>query len=306
MILILGHPKEDHSALIAEKIKAQGQSVFFLDTRRYPTELSLSYSVEQKGQGLLKDKQSGQNIAFSDIQSAYWRLHMGVAIQSLKTPDHLSSFAFREIENSMRIALKSLDCFWVNPPSAIEDHHHKAHQLHILKTTGLRVPKTLVSNDYESVKHFFEAMNGQVIYKPLIKGYYTTRLTPDILVPEQFHRMFPIPAQFQEYIPGTDLMVYRIDKHLYTAEVKTESLDFRSDQAARRKPITLPNTVQSDCFKLANALKQVFSLIDIRRTPDGEYVFIEGNPSPRYIEFESETGYPISDTLVELLLSQQR
>jgi glutathione synthase/RimK-type ligase-like ATP-grasp enzyme len=47
----------------------------------------------------------------------------------------------------------------------------------------------------------------------------------------------------------------------------------------------------------------IFSGIDIRRTPAGEYVFLEGNPSPMFSYFEKVTGYPISDRLVDLLLS---
>jgi glutathione synthase/RimK-type ligase-like ATP-grasp enzyme len=58
-----------------------------------------------------------------------------------------------------------------------------------------------------------------------------------------------------------------------------------------------------DCRTLAKTLGLVFSGIDIRRTPSGEYVFLEGNPSPMFSYFEKVTGYRISDRLVELLLS---
>jgi glutathione synthase/RimK-type ligase-like ATP-grasp enzyme len=45
----------------------------------------------------------------------------------------------------------------------------------------------------------------------------------------------------------------------------------------------------------------VYSGIDVRRTPEGEYVFLEGNPCPMFIHFERQTGYPISDRLADLL-----
>ena len=83
----------------------------------------------------------------------------------------------------------------------------------------------------------------------------------------------------------------------------TDVLDFRRDPNAKINPIDLPSAVAKDCFSLAKTLGLVFSGIDIRRTPNGEYVFLEGNPSPMFIYFEKVTGYPISDRLVDLLLS---
>jgi len=48
-----------------------------------------------------------------------------------------------------------------------------------------------------------------------------------------------------------------------------------------------------------------YSGIDIRRSPEGEYVFLECNPCPMFMHFETVTGYPISDRLVDLLLTPQ-
>jgi glutathione synthase/RimK-type ligase-like ATP-grasp enzyme len=45
----------------------------------------------------------------------------------------------------------------------------------------------------------------------------------------------------------------------------------------------------------------VFTGIDFRRTPEGQYVFFEANPSPFFSVFEDCTGYPVTQSLVELL-----
>jgi glutathione synthase/RimK-type ligase-like ATP-grasp enzyme len=41
--------------------------------------------------------------------------------------------------------------------------------------------------------------------------------------------------------------------------------------------------------------------IDVRRTSEGEYVFLEANPAPMFMHFERMTGYPVSDRLAKLL-----
>jgi hypothetical protein len=42
--------------------------------------------------------------------------------------------------------------------------------------------------------------------------------------------------------------------------------------------------------------------MDFRLTPDGRYVFLEANPSPMFMGFESRCGLPLTDSLIDLLL----
>jgi glutathione synthase/RimK-type ligase-like ATP-grasp enzyme len=45
-----------------------------------------------------------------------------------------------------------------------------------------------------------------------------------------------------------------------------------------------------------------WTAIDWRVKPTGEYVFLEANPSPMFIHFERQTGFPITEKLVNLLM----
>jgi glutathione synthase/RimK-type ligase-like ATP-grasp enzyme len=85
-------------------------------------------------------------------------------------------------------------------------------------------------------------------------------------------------------------------------EIQSNTLDFREDQNAPRVKIDLPAAVAEDCLKLARTLDLVFTGIDLRRTPEQEYVFFEGNPTPVFVYDEEVTGYPISDRLVDRLI----
>ena len=109
------------------------------------------------------------------------------------------------------------------------------------------------------------------------------------------------PVTLQEYIPGTNIRTYVIGNSIYSAEIRTNSLDFREDRDAKLIPIDLPESIQNQCFRIAQALYLKWTAIDWRLSPTGDYFFLEANPSPMFLYFEQQTQFPITDKLVELL-----
>jgi len=49
----------------------------------------------------------------------------------------------------------------------------------------------------------------------------------------------------------------------------------------------------------------VFAGIDIKRTPAGEWVFLELNSSPIYLDVEHKLGHPISRAIAELIVGRR-
>ncbi len=302
-VLIIGAPEEEHSAFIYQKIQARGHDVAYFDTRDFPSSLKVSLSPDQSFAGCLKIADRSP-IRLSEIQSVYWRHNMGVQMPELPDSDPaVRDLVFREIESAMGGFFRTLPCRWVNTPNAIAMHVYKTQQLQLLYQAGVRIPKTLITNDPEAVLQFYEQLNGRVIYKPVRGGAHTQQLQVDDLHPDRLANLAKSPVKFQEMIDGVDIRVYWVDGNVFAAEIQSETLDFRDHPSAPVVPISLPEGVIKDCAKLAQLFDLVFTGIDIRRTPQGEYIFLEGNPSPMFIYFESQTGYPISDRLVDLLLS---
>jgi D-alanine-D-alanine ligase-like ATP-grasp enzyme len=66
-------------------------------------------------------------------------------------------------------------------------------------------------------------------------------------------------------------------------------------------PVELPLTVQEQCQAIRKALFLEWTAIDWRLRPNGEYIFLEANPSPMFLHFEAQTGFPITQALVQLL-----
>jgi glutathione synthase/RimK-type ligase-like ATP-grasp enzyme len=47
----------------------------------------------------------------------------------------------------------------------------------------------------------------------------------------------------------------------------------------------------------------IYGAIDLRLTPEGEYVFLEINPAGQWLFIELRTGQPITDALVAHLIA---
>jgi len=185
-------------------------------------------------------------------------------------------------------------------------HVYKTYQLQLIHTQGIRVPRTLVSNDPEAVQAFCAGLENRVIYKPVRGGAHTTRIQAGDLAPERLKELRQAPVQFQEMIEGVDVRAYLIGDEIFAGEIRSKNIgdtvDFRADPDAEIVPIQLPDAIATQCRQIAQFLGLVYTGIDIRRTPDGEHVFLEANPAPMFIHFEKQANYPISDRLVDLLL----
>jgi D-alanine-D-alanine ligase-like ATP-grasp enzyme len=68
-------------------------------------------------------------------------------------------------------------------------------------------------------------------------------------------------------------------------------------------PIKTPAEILQQSQAIANAFNLEWTAIDWRRKTTGEYVFLEANPSPMFLYFEQQTGFPITQKLIELLTS---
>jgi glutathione synthase/RimK-type ligase-like ATP-grasp enzyme len=309
-IMIIGAPQEAHAAHIYRAIESRGKKPFYFDTRRFPGEvqLNLQPSVLAEGQksrpanGRFVDLANQLDIPFEEIEAVYWRYHFGVNVPDTITNDHQRLMAHREIESTLGSFFRMLDCRWLNPAEAVAMHAFKPYQTQLMAQLGIRVPETLISNDPSAVKDFFERLDGKVIYKPVRGGAHTSRLKTEDLTPERLIELAEAPVQFQEMIEGIDIRVYLMGDDAFAAEIRSGTLDFRDNPKAEIVPIPLPTDIQSQCQQAARRLLLTYSGIDIRRTPEGEYVFLECNPCPMFIHFERKTGYPITERLTDQLI----
>ena len=297
-ILILGNSSDEHARHLKQALAEVDVKVDYLDTRRFPTQLRMSWQPNtQVGSLQLSDR---HQLEFQDIKSVFWRSFTGVKIPKLEE-SHQQMVAFNDSMSALRTMLQACPARWVNSWQAYQFHKEKPLQLRQVQQLGVKIPETLISNNPEQVIKFAK-LHQKVIFKPVYGGAHTQILTDSHLEPERLNLALSIsPITLQEYIPGTNIRTYVIGDSVYSAEIRTKSLDFREDYQAQLIPMELPAKVKQHCLAIAKALYLEWTGIDWRRTPEGEYFFLEANPSPMFIHFEKQTGFPITKKLVNLL-----
>jgi glutathione synthase/RimK-type ligase-like ATP-grasp enzyme len=291
MIIIIGSEEEFHSRYVFEKIQEKNIEVHYFDSRKYPV---LNWSANSENDYIILDD---KKLFTKDIQGLYWRWYYGIT-------NCRTDIIFREKTSALESFLTGLEPISYNSLQAVELHRKKAVQSKLMENNGIRIPKTLITNDKNAVEEFYLNNNKQVIYKPVRGGAYTKKLKEKDF--DRLDTLINCPTQFQEFIDGVDIRVYAFDSgEVFGGEIIAETIDFRADDNSKINKVKLPKKVQKDCLKVMKLLGLKYSGIDIRLNKDGEYVFIEANPAPMFYHFENMTKYPITETLIQNLIKQK-
>jgi len=200
--------------------------------------------------------------------------------------------------------LEDLPCPVVNRLGGSMSNNSKMYQALLIRQCGLLTPPTLVTNDADEARQFYEGCNGEVIYKSLSGIRSIVRR----LKPEQLSRLSLLqngPAQFQKYIPGENVRVHTVGDQLFATRVHSGSVDYRyagrEGNKVEMEPTTLPPEIEESCFQISNKLNLYLTGIDLKETPNGSYYCFEVNPCPGFLYYERHSGQPISKALADLL-----
>ncbi|MDF5723862.1 MAG: hypothetical protein PUP91_26045 [Rhizonema sp. PD37] len=298
-ILILGSSRDVEATHVMNALTQAGAVVNYLDTLLFPTQIQLSW--EPNTQAGCLTLPGGCQLNLQDIKSVYWRNFCTPYIPSLKDPAQ-QKIAFSDSMSVLRSLIQACPALWVNSWQAYQFHKEKPLQLSKVKEIGVKIPATLIGNDPDRVLEFSES-HPKTIFKPVYGGTHTQLLTDFHLDRKRLSLALKLsPVTIQEYIPGTNIRSYVIADSVYSAEIRTHSIDFREDSTAELIPVNLPESVQKQCLAIAKVLMLEWTAIDWRLNLEGEYVFLEANPSPMFVNFEHQTGFPITQELVKLLM----
>jgi glutathione synthase/RimK-type ligase-like ATP-grasp enzyme len=135
-------------------------------------------------------------------------------------------------------------------------------------------------------------------------GAHARRLEPRQLADDHLRHLAYAPVTVQEEVPGTNVRVFVAGRQVFACDVRTDAVDFRDDVDAEITACDLPADVRDWCLRAAKALELVWTGIDLRRTPEGRYVFLEANPSSMFLAFETRAGLPLTEALARLLLEE--
>ncbi|GAA5164139.1 alpha-L-glutamate ligase [Ornithinimicrobium tianjinense] len=295
MILFYGYGDDSALTLAVGAAQRRGAAYLLLDQKDLR-----GWSVEVGGDGRLGQVRTPwARVAASDLRACYARPLAPVAVDD---PD--LARRGQEVSEHVTAWLDATDAVVVNRPRDMHSNSSKPYQAQLIGEAGLAVPTSLVTNDPQEVRDFVAEV-GEAVFKSTSGVRSIVRRVDEARL-AALERVRALPTQFQALVPGTDVRVHVVGQAVLATEIRSEATDYRyagrDGLDAELTACSLPDEVAERCVRLAARLGLAFVGIDLRRTPEGEFVCFEANPMPGYSYYEANTGQPISEALVDHLV----
>lgn len=312
MILICGIPSEAPTRMVIQAAAELGLPHLVLNQRELYNDrlwFNLDYPIAPpmlSGELYLEGKIYNLN----DIQGVFNRM---MDIQSLPTLPQQSAQekseridtgdAINMLHHAIQDWLEITPARVMNRGSAMTSNFSKPYQAQLIKSSGFRVPETLITNVPEEVMQFI-SKHRRVIYKSISAERSVVReIEPSGI--QSLDKIRNLPTQFQVFIPGVDYRVHVIGKKLYACQIRTDAVDYRyanlQNMEVQIQPVKLQKSIEGKCLELSSTMNLPLCGIDLKRTPEGIWYCFEVNPMPAFSYYEEQTGQPIARTIVEYL-----
>lgn len=303
-VVVFSEPTDVHAqSVIRELARAGEPDALILDFRDMPQRIRIDMALSNaRGSGFALTLPEGRRLRLDEVRAFWWRRPQGCVLPSGMAPE-AQHFALTELGTALQGMWQASEALWVNNIVRDAAAAHKPWQLELARRIGLSIPDTLITTDPENVRAFWQVRGGEVIYKPFLQTFHswreTRRLRREELALLDSVRIAPVI--FQALVPGAaDLRVTVIGDRIFAAAVDLRKMEYNLDvrlnqQAYERHD--LPPAVGEKLLALMRRLGLEYGAIDLRLTPEGDYVFFEVNPAGQFLFVENACGLPISAAL---------
>lgn len=189
---------------------------------------------------------------------------------------------------------------WMNHPASNVAASHKVEQLTRARRLGMLIPDTLVTQDPDALRDFYERHRGRIIVKPMASGHierpdgerdsliYTNRVLPHHIA--NLDDLPVCPTLFQEEIlKSADVRITVVDSDVHAVELLAQEDGLQRCDIRRNnmddvtyKAITLPVEVEGGVRSLVASYGLRFAAIDMAVTQEGKWIFFEVNPNGQW------------------------
>lgn len=203
----------------------------------------------------------------------------------------------------------------VNPVDSIVTARDKYLSLLLLEKAGIRVPKTVVLEDYFTATKIANEWKN-VVVKPMIgsMGFGIIKAeSPDIVYTiAKTLTQLRQPIYVQEFVekPGRDIRLLAIGDEIVAAyyRVQNNPNEWKTNiaQGAHAEPITrIDSELEDIAFKTLRTLRLHYGGIDVAETKDG-YIVFEVNASPQWRGIQRVTNINPALKLAKYVVSMIR
>ncbi|MGH7197030.1 MAG: hypothetical protein ACREGJ_04700 [Candidatus Saccharimonadales bacterium] len=311
-VVIISEHDDAHIPFVREHLSKHARVTIIDPYGGIKEKQSISFGFNGSGLSTLVDGKP-----HDDVTAVWYRKPTILENVNLRVDEHYRT--------SVESALKShhsvlqyhwKDALWVSKFEAKKAAEHKPHQMEVANSLGLRVPKTLITNDAVLAQTFLHEQK-LCVFKTQMTAFPPGKFMMTKLVSSNenidWSGLYLNPMIFQQYIePAYELRVTVVGKKLFAAKVGGKDIDgktgpFRDWRYAHlndtfyAEETLLDQPIAEACIKLVEKLKLNFGAIDFIVDKKGQVWFLEINPNGQWAFIEEETGQQIGKALAELL-----
>ena len=284
-ILILSSLYDLAADMVTARLEAMGASYLRLN-RQALSEHRLT--VDPSGPSMVVRGPAGKHV-IEDLEAVWYR----APVFDRNTPGHAMSVDEQLTRSQWMAFLRSLSVFrnarWMNSPSATYLAESKPYQLSVAESVGFQIPRTLVTNDIESVDDY---LTDDLVIKSIdtvmlhesnsILFTYTTPIARNKL---RDSNMAAVPVIAQDMLRDKiDLRVTVVCDQIFAVRVLANGTSIQGDwrvvpkDRLSYKSCRLPIDIEQKCLEVIQQLGLSFGAIDLIENSDGLF-FIEVNPT---------------------------
>jgi hypothetical protein len=308
VILVLSHGDDEHALTVLRELDDRGAETHLINLAELPARAGVSIQFDG-GSPSLTFHAGASEIDLNSVTATWWRRPQAANPSAVGDPNG-RWFAVNEWAEILGGLWALLPGRWMNEPAADERASHKPFQLRVAGEVGFTVPRTLMTSDPDRARAFVDSLEpGRTIFKMFAATPTVWRETR-LVRPQELEILDAVrvaPVIFQEHIPAdADIRVTVVGELVFALAIDARStaypLDFRMSLGeAKTGPADLPRAVIKKVRALMVTLGLAYGAIDLRRTPDGDYVFLEINPAGEFLFAQDRTGQPIARALADWL-----
>lgn len=317
-MLFLTHSQDFYVPEIIQSCLAyRGIEMIRMNTDEFPLKVGLNaYQINGEAKGeLVLDNQIH---AFSSFDAVIFRKNMKSNLMSELEGDVLIQ-ATREATAAKNAIIYACEAaFWMDSPFDILRAENKQLQLITAQKVGLNIPNSALTNQPDVAKLFYHQQEKKIISKMLTpltnfmksarSFVYTSQVTEAHL--DSLDSLKLCPMQFQQEIEKEyELRVVYVDGKCFAGKIATSAIvdsqtpDWRKagEQDFSWQKYQLPADISELIDKLMKQLLLKFGALDLIKSTDGEYVFLEVNPCGEWGMLQKELGLPIAEHIANCI-----
>lgn len=306
-------PADDaHACVVARRLEALGAGALIVDSALFPSQWSLSLHTANDRSAWFLRSRDGLRVDDEQLSGVWWRRPRRFLPSSEVREERVRRFITVEARAEFEGWLHCLGERVINPLPADNAAGHKLLQLQCAARAGLRIPRSLATNDPGDVREFIDAVGPDIVYKPFTAANWqliaTRRLSADAV--QHLDSVQYAPVIFQEEIHKVaDIRANVLDGQVFAVRIEPAGpdapVDWRVDPDRKYLAHELPADVESSLVALVAGLGLRFGACDLALAEDGGYVFFEVNPSGQWLFAEIMAGQELSWAFARALLRER-